>query len=233
MKLHEMTVLVTGAASGIGHALSRGFLNDGATVVAVDRNTEGLEPFANQGAITRIVDVSDPTQVDGMVQTTVAKTGRLDVLFNNAGIGFRTNLLEHKPDQFEELIRINLFGPIYGMRYAIPVMRSQNFGRIINLVSRAPEFAGEGMSAYGSSKAALWAATRHIANEVSDVDILINGMIPGITKSGMMPKGQDPSKVYPSARMLAKLPPGGPSGKVFWDQKEYRMFDLENEAYRP
>ena len=119
------------------------------------------------------------------------------------------------------------------MRYAIPVMREQNFGRIINVVSRSPEAAAKGMSAYGASKAALWAATRHVANEVSDVDILINGMIPGITKSGMMPEGQDPSKVYPSAHMLATLPTGGPNGKVFWDKKEYRMFDVESEAYRP
>ena len=227
-----MTVLVTGAASGIGYALSRGFLNDCATVMAADRNAEGLLPLADKGAITLKVDVSDPDQVEGMVETAADKTGRLDVLFNNAGIAFRSYLTIHQPDQFEELIRINLFGPVYGMRYAIPVMRRQNFGRIINLVSRAPEFAAEGMSAYGSSKAALWAATRHIAREVSDADILINAMIPGITKSGMMPKGQDPSKVYPTARLLATLPKGGPSGKVFWNAKEYRMFDTQNEAYR-
>ena len=227
-----MTVLVTGGASGIGHALCEGFLADGARVVAVDRSPQGLIPLAEQGAVTLQLDVSDPAQVEGMVETAVDKTGRLDVLFNNAGIGYRSYLVKHQPDQFEELIRINLFGPVYGMRYAIPVMRSQNFGRIINLVSRSPEAAAKGMSAYGSSKAALWAATRHIANEVSDVDILINGMIPGITKSGMMPEGQDPSKVYPTARMLATLPAGGPSGKVFWDEKEYRMFEPDNEAYR-
>ena len=233
MELNEMTVLVTGAASGIGHALASGFLKDGAMVVAVDRNAEGLEPLALKGAITLKVDVSDPAQVEGMVETAVDKTDRLDVLFNNAGIGYRSYLDKHQPDQFEELIRINLFGPVYGMRYAIPVMRSQNFGRIINLVSRSPEAAAKGMSAYGSSKAALWAATRHVANEVLDVDILINGMIPGITKSGMMPEGQDPSEVYPTAHMLATLPTDGPNGKVFWDKKEYRMFDVENEAYRP
>ena len=168
-----------------------------------------------------------------MVQTAVNETGRLDVLFNNAGLGLQCDLLYHKPDQFEEVIRVNLLGPVYGMRYAIPVMQGQNFGRIINLVSRVPEFGAAGMSAYGSSKAALWAATRHVANEVKDVDILINGLIPGPTKSGMMPKGQDPSKVYPTARMLATLPAGGPSGKVFWNEKTYPMFDTENEAYRP
>jgi len=233
MELHEMTVLVTGGASGIGYALCEGFLGDGARVVAVDRNPEGLRPLAEQGAITLQVDVSDPLQVEQMVQTAIHETGRLDVLFNNAGLGLRLDLLDHEPDQFEEVIRVNLLGPVYGMRYAIPVMREQNFGRIINLVSRSPEAAAKGMSAYGSSKAALWAATRHVANEVLNFDILINGMIPGITKSGMMPEGQDPSKVYPTARMLATLPAGGPSGKVFWDKKEYRMFDSENEAYRP
>ena len=60
MKLDQMTVLVTGAASGIGHALARGFLKDGATVLAVDRDAEGLEPLAMKGAITLRVDVSDP-----------------------------------------------------------------------------------------------------------------------------------------------------------------------------
>lgn len=232
MELREMTVLVTGAASGIGFALCEGFLDDSACVIAVDRNPEGMKPLAEKGAVTLQVDVSNPMQVQQMVKTAVKETGRLDVLFNNAGLGLRCDLPDHKPDQFEEVIRVNLFGPVYGMRYAIPVMQSQKFGRIINLVSRVPEFGAAGMSAYGSSKAALWAATRHVANEVKDADVLINGLIPGPTKSGMMPKGQNPSKVYPTARMLATLSAGGPSGKVFWDEKEYRMFDTENEAYR-
>ena len=72
-----------------------------------------------------------------------------------------------------------------------------------------------------------------MAKEVVDTDILINGLIPGPTKSGMMPQGQDPSLVYPTARMLATLPGGGPSGKVFWNEVEYRLFDPQNEAYRP
>jgi NAD(P)-dependent dehydrogenase (short-subunit alcohol dehydrogenase family) len=232
MNLHEMTVVVTGGASGIGFALCEGFLADGARVVAVDRNPEGMIPLAEQGAVTLQLDVSDPLQVEQMVQTAFNETGRLDALFNNAGLGIRLGLIDHKPDQFEEVIRVNLLGPVYGMRYAIQVMRTQGYGRIINLVSRVPEFGAAGMSAYGSSKAALWAATRHVANEVKDVDILINGLIPGPTKSGMMPKGQEPSKVYPTARMLATLPAGGPSGKVFWDKKEYRMFEPDNEAYR-
>jgi len=87
------------------------------------------------------------------------------------------------------------------------------------------------MSPYNSSKAALWSVTRSAAVENIDYDILINGMIPGPTKTNMNPIGQNPEIVYPSARWMATLPSGGPTGKVFWNQKEYVMFSKENVAY--
>jgi 3-hydroxybutyrate dehydrogenase len=150
MKLKSMTVCITGAASGIGHAISNGFLDDGAKVVAVDINSEGLKPLYEKGAITKIVDVTDFTQVKSMVETAVEETGRLDALFNNAGIGIRRNIHEFKDDEYEKVIRVNVFGPVYGIRAAIPVMRSQNYGRIINLVSRAAEAGNDAMSPYNS-----------------------------------------------------------------------------------
>ena len=226
-----MTVCVTGAASGIGHAISLGFLEDGAKVVAVDINSEGLKALENKGAITKIIDVTDFTQVKSMVNLAVHETGRLDILFNNAGISLLSSIHNFKDDDYEKVIRVNLFGPIYGIRAAIPVMRSQNFGRIINLVSRAAEAGNNSLSPYNSSKAALWSVTRSAAVENLDYDILINGMIPGPTKSGMMPQGQDPKVVYPSAKWMATLPSGGPTGKVFWNQKEYTMFSKENVSY--
>lgn len=232
MKLDSMSVCITGAASGIGHAISLGFLNDGANVLAVDINKEGLEPLKEKGAIIRTVDVTELKQVESMIQTIVDETGRLDVLFNNAGVTRIKNIHEFKDDDYEKVIRVNLFGPVYGMRAAIPVMRSQNFGRIINLVSRAAEAGNNGMSPYNSSKAALWSVTRSAAVENIDYDILINGMIPGPTKSFMNPRGQDPKVVYPSAKWMATLPSGGPTGKVFWNKEEYVMFDKENITYR-
>lgn len=233
MKVNEMTVVITGAGSGIGQALSRGFLNDGVNLVAVDRYGEGLKSLAAQGAKTAIVDVSDPAQVQGMVDLALEAFGRLDVLINNAAVGFKTLISDDEPDQFEGVIRINLFGPYYGLRSAMRVMRRQGFGRIINLLSRAAEGSGPGLYAYGCSKAALFALTRYAAKEIGpEEDILINGLIPGITKTGMMPEGQDPSAVYSTARMLATLPAGGPTGRVFWDQKEYFLFQPENEAFK-
>jgi len=233
MKIQNSTVVVTGAGNGIGHALARGFLEDGAKVVAVDRNGDGLVPLKEKGGITMEIDVSDQSQVQTMVQAAIEQTGRVDVLINNAGIGFYAELVDHGQDQFEELIRINLFGPYYCTRSAIPFMREQGHGRIINLLSRHAETGAKGFSAYGSSKAALWAVTRSGANELASANILVNGLIPGPTKSGMMPEGQDPEVVYPTAKMLATLPPDGPTGKVFWCEKEYFIFDRENDTYNP
>jgi len=233
MKIQNSTIIVTGAGSGIGHALARGFLEDGANVVAVDRNGDSLLPLKELDGIIMEIDVSDQSQVQTMVEAAIKQTGRLDVLINNAGIGFYAELVGHSPDQFEDLIRINLIGPYYCMRSAIPIMSEQGYGRIINLLSRHAETGAKGFSAYGSSKAALWAATRSAANELADKNILVNGMIPGPTKSGMMPAGQDPKVVYPTAKMLATFPPDGPTGKVFWNEKEYFLFDRENDTYNP
>ncbi|KKK46536.1 hypothetical protein LCGC14_0986060 [marine sediment metagenome] len=226
-----MTVCITGAASGIGQALSLGFLNDGAKVVAVDINQEVLKILKDKGAITKVIDVTDFTQVSSMVKTAVDETGRLDVLINNAGVSLVRNIHRFKDEDYEKVIQVNLFGPVYGIRAAIPIMRSQNFGRIINLLSRSAEVGNNGHSSYCSSKAALWAITRCAAVENIDYDILINGMIPGPSKTGMNPVGQDPSVVYPSARWLALFPSEGPTGKVFWNKKEYTMFREENDTY--
>lgn len=121
MELSSMTVCITGAASGIGHAISLGFLEDGAKVLAADINSEGLEDLEEKGAITKIVDVTDFTQVESMVKTAVDETGRFDVLFNNAGIGRIRNIHEFKDDEYEQVIRVNLFGPVYGIRAAVPL----------------------------------------------------------------------------------------------------------------
>lgn len=96
----------------------------------------------------------------------------------------------------------------------------------------AAESPGSGMSAYGASKAALWALTRTAAKETGDADILINGLIPGPTNTAIwgrdMPRLQPPEAVYPTALQLATLPPGGPSGQVFWDGQLYPLMAASN-----
>lgn len=237
--LQGKTIVITGAASGLGRAWAEGFLAAGATVIAADIDAARLEDMGQKGARPLRVDVSDRSGVQSMIEYAFSETGRLDVLFNNAGVGSRTRIEDLVDDEFERIAAIHLFGTVHGMRFAIPLMRTQGHGRIVNTISRAAESGGPNNSAYAASKAAIWAATRSAAAEVRDADILINMLIPGPTNTAIwgrdMPGLQPPEASFPTARMLATFPAGGPSGKVFWNEKEYALFHPENslEARMP
>ena len=118
------------------------------------------------------------------------------------------------------------------MRYALPIMKKQNYGRIINTISRNAETDVEGTSAYAAAKAGIWSATRVAAKENAEHDILINMIIPGPTNTSIwgkdMPHLQKPEATFPTAKLLASLERGGPTGKVYWDEKEYPMFNQNN-----
>lgn len=223
------TVVITGAASGIGRALALGFARDGARVVATDINAAGLREIASDRIATLAVDVSNDDDVRRMIDFAQNDTGRVDVLFNNAGLGGAKVIEQIDDDMFERYIRVHLFGAYYGTRAAIKVMRQQGFGRIINTLSRHAGQRARGFAAYASAKAGMLALTRVTAAEVAGVDILVNGMIPGPTRSGMMTGDnlQEPEAVYPGALWLAILPSGGPSGKVFWNRREIDLFAPE------
>ena len=122
------------------------------------------------------------------------------------------------------------------MRYAIPVMREQGHGRIINTISRNAETDVPTTSAYAAAKAGIWSASRVAAKEVADTDILINMLIPGPTNTKIWGKEmshlQEPKETYPTAKKLVLLEQGGPNAKVFWDEKEYLMFNQENEILK-
>lgn len=220
------TILITGAASGLGRAWAEGFSADGAQVIAADINGEGLAEVP--AAMHLTVDVSKSAEVKQMVLDTVEKTGRIDALFNNAGLGFNKRLENSADGDFEHHVGVHLFAMVNAMRAAIPHMREQHYGRIVNTISRNAEYDAIGTSAYAAAKAAMWAASRVAAAELKDTNILINMLIPGPTRTAIWGKDmahfQDPSATYPTAKMLASLKKDGPSGKVFWNETEYPLF---------
>jgi NAD(P)-dependent dehydrogenase (short-subunit alcohol dehydrogenase family) len=228
-RLAGKVAVITGAASGIGRAITLGFAAEGASVVASDINAAGLAEIEAANIAAVPADVTQDDDVRRLVGTAVERFGRLDILFNNAGVGGRTRI-EAMPDgEFEHYAAVHLFGALYALRAALPVMRQQGYGRVVNTVSRGAEAQAPGWAAYGAAKAGLFALTRVAAAECADADILVNGMIPGPTLSGMNtgPGLQPPEAVVPSALWLATLPAGGPSGKVFWNMKEYRLFERQ------
>jgi 3-oxoacyl-[acyl-carrier protein] reductase len=216
-------VLITGAASGIGRACAEGFVRDGDTVVGVDIDGDRL---AHVEGIDRVVaDVADAQAVEAFVAGAVEHHGRLDVLCNNAGYALRRRVEDLQPDEWERLFAVHVLSALHAIRVAIPIMRAQGFGRIVNTVSRGGEVALPANSAYAVAKAALWTLTRSVATEVRDADILVNALIPGPTNTAIWgvdrPDLQPPEAVYPHLRYVATLPTGGPSGKVFWNSQEY------------
>ncbi len=227
-ELYGKTIVITGAASGLGKAWVEGFLADGAQVVGADVNEQGLEEIAAKGALTCVTDVAREHDVEKMVAFTLQQTGSIDVLFNNAGFGTNREFLDIPEQDFEHHVAVHLFGTVYGMRYALPHMQTAGRGRIINTISRAAEICGPHNAPYSAAKAAIWAATRSIQRDFEAQDILINMLIPGPTNTAIwgrdMPQMQSAEVTYPTAKMLATLPADGPRGKVFWDQQEYEMF---------
>lgn len=227
-------VIVTGAASGIGRALAVGFLRDGASVVAIDRDAEGLRSLggAENGAeklSPLVADVTSPETLEEAVRLCLDRSGRVDVLFNNAGFGLRKEIAGLTAGEFESVYAVHVLASLYGIRAVSGPMRAQGYGRIISVVSRAAEACQPSNSAYSSAKAALWAVSRTAASELAGDGILVNCLIPGMTNTGIWgrprPELQEPEAVYPTALALATLPPGGPNGRVFWDLAEYRLFE--------
>lgn len=233
-RLADRVIVITGAASGLGRAWVQGFVADGATVVAADIDAKGLDALrvsAPQRLHGIVTDVSDADQVRRMVAFALERCGRIDGLFNNAGIGLNRSLEEAPEGHFERHVAVHLFGCIYGMRAVLPVMRAQGYGRIINTVSRSAANDQPRMGAYAAAKAGMWAASRTQARELAGTDILVNMLIPGPTNTAIWgrdrPELQAPEVSYPTARMLATLPAGGPAGKVFWNEKEYRLMGAD------
>ena len=230
------TIAITGAANGIGRAWAELFKADGAAVIACDKDNKKLQELEELDIATVSADVSDPKDVERFINLAIRRTGKIDALFNNAGMGFGYKLEDSPDDSFEHHVAVHLFGVVYGMKYAIPFMRKQGNGRIINTISRNAETDVPTTSAYAAAKAGIWAASRVAAKEVADTDILINMLIPGPTNTQIWGKEmnhlQEPKATYPTAKMLALLDAGGPSAKVFWDEKEYPMFGQENEIIK-
>ena len=230
------TILITGAASGLGKAWAELFNEEGANVFACDIEEVGLHELQELGITTSTLDVSSSQQVKSFIEQAHDVTGRIDVLFNNAGMGFGYKVHDMPEGAFEHHVGVHLFGTIYGMRYALPIMKKQNFGRIINTISRNAETDVEGTSAYAAAKAGIWSATRVAAKENAEHDILINMIIPGPTNTSIwgkdMPHLQKPEATFPTAKLLASFERGGPTGKVYWDEKEYQMFNQNNSILK-
>ena len=174
MRLENKVVVVTGASSGMGHAIATLFVNEGAKVVAVARRKERLDALAESlknapGTILPFVgDISDPAQNDAMIDFAVEKFGRLDVLVNNAGIMDDMSPVGDLTDEMlERLMKVNTYGPVYAMRKAVKTfLKQESAGNIINVTSVGADHNTAG-AAYAASNRCNCIAPGGIATEIS------------------------------------------------------------------
>ena len=234
--LSNEVVVITGGSRGIGRALAQGFASDGADVTIFGRNGKNLEETAsaNPDKIHSITgDIAIETDIDRLVKSAIDRSGRIDVLINNAGIINKGSFLERPFKDWQAVIEVNVIGLAMCTYKVLPGMIDQGYGRIINLASRAAEQCFPTWTAYSTSKAAVASFTKSIAEEVGPPDhpdILINALIPGPTRTDMLQEsgldpamGQDPEVVYPHTRYVVDLPPTAPTEKSSGTAKNIRF----------
>lgn len=187
------TAIVTGAARGVGHRIALNLAAEGASVVLNDVRAEAIHTTAGDicaaggNAIPIAADVSRSDEVDGMVRQAVEHFGTIDLLVNNAGILQMKQPLESiSNEDWDRMMSINLTGAFYCMRAVLPVMKAQNYGRIVNVSSSAGRStSANGGAHYTTSKAAILGLSRHAARENAGYDIRINAVAPSSLNTDM------------------------------------------------
>jgi hypothetical protein len=184
MKLENKVAIVTGAGKGIGWGIAKVFSKEGAKVVVVDWDEEAGQKTAEEirqsggDALFVNCDVSNEEQVKAMVQATVDKYDRIDVLVNNAGVGVYKPLLEATSDDWDHCLAVNLKGVFLCSKYAIPHMQAVGKGAIVNISSVHSHATVNGVAPYAASKGGITALTRNMAIDYSPA-IRVNAIAPG------------------------------------------------------
>ena len=177
------TCIITGASSGIGEAAARLFAGQGARVLLADIQDgkgEALASELGREAAYLRADVSREEDVAALLRAAADRFGRVDVLFNNAGVrGVAGSIAEITVEAFDETIGVLLKSVFFGMKHAVPLMRSQGSGAIVNTASVAGQRTGYGPHVYSAAKAAVIHLTRSVAMEVAGSGVRVNCVCPG------------------------------------------------------
>ena len=212
MRLEGKVALVTGGGSGFGAAICRRFADEGAKVVVVDRDAAGGERTAGDigaAAVFVLADVSRSADVRRMIQTTVYRFGRLDILVNNAGLPQApAPFAETTEADFDRLFAVNAKAIFLAAQQAVPIMRKQGGGVILNTVSVAAIRPRPNLLAYNSSKGAALVMSKSLAVELAPDRIRVNAVCPGPGDTPMLATFVGGDSDAHRAAFLASIPLG-------------------------
>ena len=180
--LHGTVALVTGASSGIGEATARALADAGARLAILARRAERLERLAREiGSETLVLeaDVGDPEQARTAVERTVAELGRLDTLVNNAGVMLLGPIAGADTEDWRRMMGVNVLGLMYATHAALPLMKAQGSGHVVNVSSVAGRTARAGSGGYNASKWGVGAFSESLRQEVYKDKIRVTVIEPG------------------------------------------------------
>jgi 2-dehydro-3-deoxy-L-rhamnonate dehydrogenase (NAD+) len=206
LDLQGRHAVVTGGASGLGLAIAERLKSSGASVTIWDLDeTSGRAAAAALAGSSVVADVGDLASVTSAVHATLKVVPAIDILINNAGIsGPNEKLWEYPVDGWHRVFAINVHGVFNCCRAVVPLMRTRNYGRIVNIASVAGKDGNPNASAYSASKAAVIALTKSLGKELADTDVRVNCVTPAAVRTPIFAQMSQAHIDY----MLAKIPMG-------------------------
>lgn len=190
MRLKDRVAIITGAARGIGATFAKGFAQEGAKVIVCDIREEAASEVvdeirsAGNTALSVGTDVTKAAEIDAMVNKTIERFGRIDILINNASIFLEIpirSILEIAEEEWDRVLDVNLKGVFLCSKAVFPLMKKQGKGKIINIHSSTVYHGGNGRLHYVSSKSGVIGFTRALAREAGKMGINVNTLTPGST----------------------------------------------------
>jgi len=209
MKLQDRVAVITGASMGIGEAIAKVFLQEGAKLVLCARDLARTESAAQriggtaENSLCLTCDVSKRDQVQALMEAAVKRFGRIDILVNNAGFGLNDSVEKVKIDQLRQMFDTNFFGMMECMQAAIPIMRRQGSGDIVNISSVSGHISTPYMGGYAATKHAMQAIGMAARMELQRHNINVVTICPGYIATDFsknMIKGSQPERVSGSVR---------------------------------
>lgn len=192
--MEDKVVLITGSTSGIGLEIAKHFARLKAKIVVNGFSDESeiqkifteLRRLGAKATSYQNANLTSPVEISKMFENIVKEFGKIDILINNAGIQHVAPIDEFPDDKWEQIIRIDLIASFYTIKYALPIMKKNGFGRIINIASAHAYVASPFKSAYVAAKHGVLGLTKTVALEVAENNITVNAICPGYVKTPLV-----------------------------------------------